>query len=527
MNPDSSSLSFQHVAPELRLFCGGDSLEALARELKRSGCQRAVVVCGRSVGASSAMEQLRAALGPLLAAECTAVRENSPVPAVETVADMLRESTADAVIAVGGGSAAVTGRAASILLAEKRPARELCTRRLPNGEFESPRLSQAKLPQFIIPSTPSTAFVKAGSAIHDAATGERLALFDPKTRAKALFLHPAFLCSAPPKLVQSATLNTLSTAVEALESPRCDPLSEAMLLQSLRLVAEHLDRTTVEDVTAREYLAIAGVLCGRGNEQSGGGLASVLAHAIGHRSSVANGIVNAILLPWTMRFNESVTQHRAVRIAEGLRTTQATYADGGVEQAIAALQSLLDKLESRAAFAISRWPRLTSNTWRTRGCLTGSSAAALDVSRARTSCWQFSSRPGRRRDPMPSHTRQLAEFVANLELSQVPADVVARAKSIILDGLGCGLFGADLEWTRILAGVVGSPRAGRRAGVHLGRRSIGLCRQRRPGERHHDPGLRARRRQPGFDSQLRRCTACCDRGRRACWAQTRSTARRC
>ena len=55
---------------------------------------------------------------------------------------------------------------------------------------------------------------------------------------------------------------------------------------------------------------------------------------------------------------------------------------------------------------------------------------------------------------MPSYTRQLSEFAANLKLSEVPEDVIARAKSIVLDGLGCGLFGAQLKWTEILASVV-------------------------------------------------------------------------
>ena len=55
---------------------------------------------------------------------------------------------------------------------------------------------------------------------------------------------------------------------------------------------------------------------------------------------------------------------------------------------------------------------------------------------------------------MPSYTRQLADFAADLRLAQVPEEVVARAKAIILDGLGCGLFGAKLKWTEILAGVV-------------------------------------------------------------------------
>jgi len=63
---------------------------------------------------------------------------------------------------------------------------------------------------------------------------------------------------------------------------------------------------------------------------------------------------------------------------------------------------------------------------------------------------------------MPSHTRQLAEFAAELQLSDVPPEVVARAKSIILDGLGCGLFGAHLKWTEILGDVVQrlEPRGG-------------------------------------------------------------------
>jgi aconitate decarboxylase len=55
---------------------------------------------------------------------------------------------------------------------------------------------------------------------------------------------------------------------------------------------------------------------------------------------------------------------------------------------------------------------------------------------------------------MQSNTRQIAEFVANLKLSDIPQEVVSRAKSIILDGLGCGLFGANVRWTKLLAKVV-------------------------------------------------------------------------
>jgi alcohol dehydrogenase class IV len=329
--------SFQHLAAELRLHCGEESLAALAKELNRAGCRRAVVVSGRSVARSTAMNLLRGALGPVLVGESQSVQPNSPVPAVEQAACVLRETQADAVIAVGGGSAAVTARAAAVLLAERKPAQELCTRRLPNGQFDSPRLDAPKLPQFVVPTTPSTAFVKAGSAVHDPDTGQRLALFDPKTRARALFLHPEFLRTAPADLVREAALNTLSTAVEALESPKCDPVSEAMLMHALRLTARNIERMEPDDVAAREYLAIAAVLCGRGTEQAGGGLSSVLAHAIGHRAHVSNGIVNAIVLPHTMRFNAPATEHTTLRIADSLR-------HGHTDTAADVLELLLEKL---------------------------------------------------------------------------------------------------------------------------------------------------------------------------------------
>jgi aconitate decarboxylase len=54
----------------------------------------------------------------------------------------------------------------------------------------------------------------------------------------------------------------------------------------------------------------------------------------------------------------------------------------------------------------------------------------------------------------PSYTREMAEFAVNLKLSDVPADVVARAKGLILDGFGCGLFAANLPWTKIIAKLV-------------------------------------------------------------------------
>src|SRR5580700_2347052 len=48
------------------------------------------------------------------------------------------------------------------------------------------------------------------------------------------------------------------------------------------------------------------------------------------------------------------------------------------------------------------------------------------------------------------HTRKIAEFVSGLGYEHIPAEVRERIKLLILDSLGCAIYGADLEWCRIL-----------------------------------------------------------------------------
>lgn len=313
--------NLRHVTPAFATYHGPDALGALPRELERAGVRRAVLFCGPSIAArDDLLARLRQVLGSRLAGCFAGVREHSPLPAVEQGVAALREAGADGVIAVGGGSAVVSARAAAILLAEGRGARELCTHRGADGRLVSPRLDAPKLPQWVVATTPTTAYAKAGSAILDPTDGTRLALFDPKTRARALFVDPAFAASAPVPLAMAASLNALASAAEALESPTDDPLAQALLAESIALFAQWLPRLAdrPDDPEVRGRLMLAALLAGQGTDFQGGGLVSALGHCVGARAGIANGIVNAIVLPHAMRFNAPATSGRSLRIAHAL-----------------------------------------------------------------------------------------------------------------------------------------------------------------------------------------------------------------
>jgi alcohol dehydrogenase class IV len=319
-------LNLRHVTPPFRTFCGEHALDALPRELARVGAKRAVVISvAPLVEHPDAMGRLYSALGERLVGEYDGVVEHSPLPAVEKARQFLADRGADAVIAVGGGSSVVTARAATILHAEQRDIRQLCTQRAVDGKLVSPRLAAPKLPVWVVPTTPTTAYAKAGAAVRDPDTGERLALYDPKVRAQGVMLDPTMALTAPERLAWSASLNVFSMAVEGLQSREVDPLADAVLCHALRMVVEWLPQLqeNPEDASPRLHLMLGALMSGQGSDHTGGGLAQALSHAIGPRSSAPNGVVEALLLPHAMRFNADVVGHRAATLAAVLGTNSS------------------------------------------------------------------------------------------------------------------------------------------------------------------------------------------------------------
>jgi alcohol dehydrogenase class IV len=334
---------FQHVTPAFRTFCGEDALSALPRELDRADASRAVIICAPWVrDHPHVLATIEKALGARLAGCFDGVEDHSPVPVVEEARQSLEQARADAVIAVGGGSVIVTARAATILLAERRPVRDLCTRREADGRLASPRLAAPKIPNWVVPTTPITAYAKAGSAVRDPDTGERLALFDPKTRAQGIFLDPAMALTAPVGLASSAALNAFAMAVESLQACPDDPLAETPLVHALRMLAQWLPRlgSAPDDPEPRLRLMLAALLCGQGSDFVGGGLAQALSHAAGPRSSVSNGVIEALLLPYTMRFNAPVTGPGLALIAEAFDTRPTAQA-ATEKRAVTAVEDFL------------------------------------------------------------------------------------------------------------------------------------------------------------------------------------------
>ena len=117
-----------------------------------------------------------------------------------------------------------------------------------------------------------------------------------------------------------------------------DPLTDALLIRALRELSSWLSRAqgVPDDPQPRMRLMLAALLCGQGSDYVGGGLAQALLHAAGPRSSVANGVVEALLLPHTMRFTAAAAVGSLDPVAQALGCPPGEATD---ERAVAAVQS--------------------------------------------------------------------------------------------------------------------------------------------------------------------------------------------
>ena len=103
--------SFRSIGFPIRVHAGDSAIARLADEVDRARAKRVFLVCGPSIAhRTSLLDQVREILGDRLAGVFDQVEAGSPLPSVEKGVAKAAEAGADAIVAVGGGSAVVTTR---------------------------------------------------------------------------------------------------------------------------------------------------------------------------------------------------------------------------------------------------------------------------------------------------------------------------------------------------------------------------------------------------------------------------------
>ena len=321
---------FRFVGYPVRVHAGRAAISRLSDEVDRFGAQRVLVVCGQSIAdKTDLVDRVKGTLGDRVAGVFAGGKTGSPLKSVLEGVLAARDANADSIIAVGGGSAVVTARGITILLAEKGTAQQLCTQ-YPEGKSPiSPRLMAPKIPNFLVLTTATTAVTRAGTALIDDASGHRLELFDPKTRPAAVIWDDEALLTASPWLCLNATASCFTGVASALQRTDLNPLAESDLLEALRLLLTNLPlvNSKSNDPVVRVNLCAAAFLYNRAIDAGAGssalGVVTALAHSLDTRySECGHGDAYSILTPPGMRFNAESNIEGQGRFAKAMGVTK-------------------------------------------------------------------------------------------------------------------------------------------------------------------------------------------------------------
>jgi alcohol dehydrogenase class IV len=316
-----------------RIVFGVGAVAETGNEAKRIGASRALVVTDKGVvqaGLARAVEQSLAAAGIAV----TTFADVDPNPVERNVYDgvrAFRESGADVIVAVGGGSPLDVGK---IIRLKARPG----VHERPLVDYDDATGGDAYVtanvpPMLALPTTAGTGSEVGRSGVVTLdANHRKTVIFSPHLMANAALLDPELTQSMPAKTTAATGFDALTHCLEAYVSLGDHPLADSIALGGLRLVAGNLERavSSPKDLEARGAMMKAAMM-GAIAFQKGLGACHSLAHPLSNICGLHHGLANALCLPAVVEFNAEVA---------GARLADAACALG----AEASSKALADKL---------------------------------------------------------------------------------------------------------------------------------------------------------------------------------------
>ncbi|KAA9232101.1 MULTISPECIES: lactaldehyde reductase [Aerococcus] len=240
------------------------------------------------------------------------VEANPSVHTVKAGVDFVKESGADCIIAIGGGSSMDTSKAVGIIIENPEFADVVSL------EGTAPTKNKAMM-TFAVPTTAGTgAEVTINYVITDTDKKRKFVCVDPNDIPDIAFVDSEMMMSMPEKLTAATGMDALTHAIEGYITPGAWEMSDMVHIKAIEMIGRSIRKAVEGDPKAKEDMASAQYIAAMGYSNVGLGLVHGMSHPLSAWYGIPHGQANAILLPVVMRYNKDYTGEKYRDIAKAL-----------------------------------------------------------------------------------------------------------------------------------------------------------------------------------------------------------------
>ena len=286
---------FVYESLPARVVFGWGTSSRAAAEVAALGSSRALVLS--TPGQRGGAERVAAGLGRACAGVFSEAAMHTPVAVTGRALAEVGRLSADAVVAVGGGSAIGLGKAIAL---------------------------RADLPQVVVPTTYAGSEMTPvlGETVAEEKTIQRTLKVLPET-----VLYDVELTLSLPAAVSAASgVNAMAHAAEALYAANANPVTALLAAVSVRLLASALPAIAADpgDAAARAAALRGAWLAGTCLATAGMALHHHVCHILGGAFGLPHAATHAVMLPHVIAYNATAAPEAMTTLARALGQRDAT-----------------------------------------------------------------------------------------------------------------------------------------------------------------------------------------------------------
>ncbi len=264
------------------------------------------------------------------------IKANPTIENVQSGVEAFKQSGADYLIAVGGGSAIDTSKGIAIIIANP----EYADVRSLEGAVNTPNKC---VPIIAVPTTAGTAAeVTINYVITDVEKNRKFVCVDPHDIPVVAIVDPDMMETMPKMLTAATGMDALTHAIEGYITKGAWELSDMFHIKAIEIIARSLRGAVANTKEGRKDMALGQYVAGMGFSNVGLGIVHSMAHPLGALYDTPHGIANAIILPTVMKYNavSCGDKYKEIARAMGVEQVDEMTKDEYIEAAINAVKKL-------------------------------------------------------------------------------------------------------------------------------------------------------------------------------------------